>query len=72
MAVLQYTTLEGERWDSISQKAYGTPLLSNLIIEANPLIPISDVLPAGILLDIPVQEVITENMDPDLLPPWKR
>lgn len=72
MANLQYTTLDGERWDTISNKAYGTPLLSDIIIAANPLVPITDVLPAGTLLEIPVQEIITEQMDADLLPPWKR
>lgn len=72
MANLQYTTLEGERWDTISNKAYGTPLLSDIIIAANPLVAITDVLPAGTLLEIPVQEIITEQTDADLLPPWKR
>jgi hypothetical protein len=71
MATLQYTTLEGERWDNVAYKAYGNPGLSKILIEANPEVKISDVLTAGTILNIPVQEEVSVITAAELLPPWK-
>lgn len=70
MANLQYVTKEGERWDYISFKAFGNSGLSKLIIAANPNVPITDVLPAGVVLDIPIQEEETVLTNQELTPPW--
>lgn len=72
MENIQYTTIEGERWDNISYKAYGDPGLAKVIIEANPNIAITDVLAGGILLIIPLLEDDSTAIDPSLLPPWLR
>ena len=63
-----YITRDGDRWDLISQFAYGDPFKYVAIIAANPAVPISMVLDAGIEILIPiiVTEVVTTT-----LPPWK-
>lgn len=48
------TTKGAERWDNISQEQYGSPLLYSRIIEANPDVPVYDVIPAGTTLFVPV------------------
>lgn len=70
--VIQHTTKEGQRWDTIALENYGSAVLMNKLIEANPGIPRSDVLPAGIILDIPIIEQVDVLTNAELLPPWKR
>jgi phage tail protein X len=75
MAVTQYITSEGERWDSIAQKAYGDPTQIALIINANQGFKISQTLPAGITINVPILEPAensTDQVQTNLLPPWKR
>jgi len=68
-----YTTIEGERWDSIAYKAYGDPMRLLEIAEANPGVALVDRLPGGLKLLIPVDEAAeAESIDQELLPPWKR
>lgn len=70
--VIQHTTKEGQRWDTIALDNYGSALMMNKIIEANPGIPRSDVLPAGIILNIPIIDQIEVTISAEQLPPWKR
>lgn len=70
MSHTKYITKEGDRWDTIAYKAYGNPLLITPIVEANPGVPKTPVIPSGITLYIPVRE--RESVDTNLLPPWKR
>lgn len=70
MTNLQYITLEGERWDNIAFKAYGNAGLAEILIIANPSITITDVLPTGTLLNIPVKEDEAVLTNQELLPPW--
>jgi len=65
-----YTTVGGERWDTIAQKAYGNPLLFPEICAANPDIPLDAVMEQGIELLIPV--LPEADTDTNLLPPWKQ
>lgn len=78
----EYLTQEGDRWDLLAYKAYGTIGMILLddgtqvnaisqIINANPDISADDVLPAGTLLEIPIIASITLPTDPLRLPPWK-
>jgi phage tail protein X len=71
MSNVTYTTLEGERFDTIAYKAYGDALLFLEIVEANPYVQLNgEPLPAGIILNIPVRErPVTEQTN---LPPWKQ
>jgi len=73
MAVeLQHTTIEGQRWDMIGTEYYGRADMMNKIIEANPDVPIFDVLPSGIVLNIPIIKEVEVLTDAEKLPPWKR
>lgn len=80
MATVKYTTLPNDRWDLIAHKAYGTlgdvtidGVVKNAIVaimENNPNVPYSDVLPGNIDLFIPIVKAPEQNIL--LLPPWKR
>lgn len=72
MATIQYITQEGERWDMVSFKMYGTVNEVPRIVEANPQIPIKERLTGGIVLEIPVLEENNIEINKELLPPWKR
>lgn len=65
-----YITKDCDRWDLISYKFYKTPTMYELIIKANPEVPIEPTLPAGIKLKIPVLEE-SETIKFEL-PPWKK
>lgn len=72
MPTIQYTTQEGERWDTISHKMYGTTGQAPRIIDTNPQVPITDRLAGGLVLEIPVLESNSINVNENLLPPWKK
>lgn len=69
---LPYITKEGVRWDTVAFEAYGDPARMNEIIAANPEVDITEKLPGGIELKIPVIPVTATPVSNDLLPPWKR
>lgn len=69
---IQYITQEGERWDTVSFKMYGTVSEAPRIIENNPQIPITERLRGGLVLEIPVMESNNIAVNRNLLPPWKR
>ena len=63
-----HTTKEGDRWDLIAYKYYADVTKMDAIIAANPFVPITPTLEAGIELQVPILEeanTITEG-----LPPW--
>lgn len=66
---LTHVTTEGERWDQLAWKYYGDAHRYPPIVEANPHVPITGALPAGLILAIPVLEPVVSNED---LPPWMR
>ncbi len=66
---LTHITTEGERWDQLSWKYYGDAHRYPPIVEANPHVPITGALPAGLQLAIPMLAVVTPTAD---LPPWMR
>jgi phage tail protein X len=68
----EYITSEGDRWDTIATKAYGDPYKVGLIIEANPNLPIDSMFEGGVSVAVPIIDVVTEEVDPNDLPPWKR
>lgn len=71
MASFNYTTIEGDRIDTLATKFYGGNHGIAIISDANPAVPLTAVFPLGTVLIIPVVEdaVITDSND---LPPWKR
>lgn len=70
MTFTTYTTIEGDRWDTIAFKAYGDATKYSAIVQANPFVPKGVVLPSGITLYIPVED--RPSVNKSLLPPWKR
>ena len=70
MSTTTYIVQSPEKWDEVAFKAYGDPYKVGPIIEANPNVGITTVLPAGTVLNIPVVEAPEANKN--LLPPWKR
>lgn len=66
---LQHITTEGERWDQLAWYYYGDPMAYERLIQMNPHVAVSNTLPAGILLAIPV---IDDTQTSENLPPWLR
>jgi len=72
MRVSQYIATEGERWDTIAEKAYGRGDLAKYIIAANPRVPITPRLIGGTVLEIPIIETNEVKTNSEKLPPWKK
>lgn len=71
---IEHITTQGDRWDTLAWRYYGNPYAYSVIIEANPDLDISTVLPSGVRVLIPVLTVSTAQAvtSNDSLPPWKR
>lgn len=70
----QVRTLQGERWDTLSQRVFGRPDLYRLLWDANAAATLAlryaATLPAGLLLTVPTDAplpVATADV-----PPWRR
>ncbi len=72
MTFTEHITTENERWDTIAYAAYGDAGAINGLIEANPTVPITATLSAGIRLLVPIVETVSVEIDSNILPPWKR
>lgn len=70
--VIQHTTIDGQRWDTIALINYGSADMMNKIMEANPSVPKYDQLPAGLVLNIPIIDVVEVVTTAEMLPPWKQ
>lgn len=79
--ILQHTTQAGQRWDNVAQEHYGSQSIEiegverssvGYIIESNPDVPVYDVFPDGVVLDIPIIEKVSVVTDKEKLPPWKK
>ncbi|WP_313891119.1 tail protein X [Psychrobacillus sp.] len=65
----KYTTIQGDMWDVISNKVYNSEFHTNVLIKANPEHTSTVIFSAGVTLETPIVETITQFAD---LPPWKR
>lgn len=63
-----YTTIQGDMWDGIAKKIYGTENGINVLLEANLKYRDIIIFSGGILLNIP--EYIAPMINN--LPPWRR
>lgn len=72
MTSINYTTKQSERWDLLAWKFYGSVKAMNILIDANPTIPISNELAAGTQLIVPILDNTSETVITTNLPPWKR
>ncbi|MGD1952048.1 MAG: hypothetical protein ACFB14_20730 [Leptolyngbyaceae cyanobacterium] len=67
----EYRVTPGQRWDSIAYATLNDPYGYQVIIENNPIYRDVIVFNSAISLRIPVLEE-TAQVDPQLLPPWRR
>ena len=63
-----YTTVQGDGWDGIAKRLYGTEAAMNVLLEANQDYNDITVFSAGVVLTVPEYEAPRTN----LLPPWRR
>ncbi len=65
------TTVQGDTWDTIAQRAYGNTLRTQNLMEARENIQLLDfqVFPAGIVVTAP--EVVESEIMDDL-PEWRK
>lgn len=70
MSYTIYQTKTDERWDQIAYKAYGDSTKVSDIISANPSVAITDIVPQGTRLYIPIIE--QSQSFTEVLPPWKQ
>lgn len=63
-----YKTVQGDMWDVIAKKLYGTEMMAGALIGANPAYRDVVFFSAGVVLDVPemADDSILEG-----LPPWK-
>lgn len=66
-----YTTVEGDRWDTIALKAYGDASKFDPIIQSNYGVPLTAKFTGGLKIRIPVI-ASQEETNEENLPPWKR
>jgi len=65
---MNYTTTQGDTWDTIAFKLYGRESLMTRLIRANPEHARTVIFSAGVVLAVPeAPEEVSED-----LPPWKR
>lgn len=63
-----YTTIQGDTFDSISLDFYDLEKYAHIIMEQNPEHIETIIFPSGVMLKIP----IISTSAPSTLPPWKR
>ena len=63
-----YTTVQGDCWDGIAKRLYGTEAAMNVLLEANQDYNDITAFSAGVVLTVPEYEAPRTN----LLPPWRR
>jgi phage tail protein X len=68
---IQYSSVVGDRWDTIAWRFYGSQFMAGIgaLIEANPSVPISAILPQGTAIGVPILAVADATSDEDV-PPW--
>jgi phage tail protein X len=66
--VAEYTTIQGDTWDSIAHKLYGSSLQLERLMEANPQHMRIVVFGAGVVLQVPE----LPEQPAAGLPPWRR
>lgn len=62
-------TIQGDTWDILSIRAYGSAAYMDKLIQANPGERMTTVFPAGVEIEVPKVDTSTTAAG---LPPWKR
>lgn len=63
-----YTTIQGDMFDSIAYKVYGSVKYMDVLIRANRKYCDVQIFSSGVVLEIPEIDTATKGTD---LPPWK-
>jgi len=63
----EYTTMQGDTWDSIALDFYNDEYQAKAIIDANPEYSAVLIFDAGVVLKVPV----IEEQAAESLPPWR-
>lgn len=66
-----YTTIQGDTWDTIAYKTFGTFDRMGELFAFNPDYIDVFIFPAGVVINLPEDLDKLECCD-DLLPPWKK
>lgn len=74
LAYVEHVTREGERWDALAHRYYGSAHLYGHLVDANPEVAVAPILPSGLVLRIPLlsEAEAAQQVDRSSLPPWKR
>ncbi len=56
---LTHRTLAGDRWDLLAQHYYGDGTAYGFLLQANPGVPFTPLLAAGVTLNIPILDEAT-------------
>jgi phage tail protein X len=62
-------TKQGDTWDTLALRIYGSEMLSYVLLQANPEYMLMIFLPAGLMLRVPQLPAGKTNSP---LPPWAR
>lgn len=65
-----YTTTQGDTWDIISLKMYGSELFTDRLVSANFAQRNTAIFGAGVVLTVP--QVNANQIQSTNLPPWRR
>lgn len=68
---LTHITKAGERWDLLAHRYYDDTNKMVLLMECNPQLSLSEVLPSGVVVYIPLLAPPVVNSGAGL-PPWRR
>jgi len=67
----EYETRQGDTWDALALRIYGSDKLGHLLMQANPSLMRLLFLPAGLTLSVP-QLPASARAKSSPLPPWAR
>lgn len=67
-----YTTEQGDTWDVISKKVYGTDKYAHIILDSNLSLTDTVFFYSGVEIIIPEDSTIQEAITDLNLPPWMR
>lgn len=66
----RYQTVQGDTWDQIAYRVYGSEFLTPPLLEANPAYLDMVIFPSGLLLAVP--ELAEEQLVAEDMPPWRK
>lgn len=65
-----YTTIQGDTWDSIAKKVYGTEKAMDILMKANPEHLNVAVFGAGVEILLP--QFTVQEAERAAIPPWRK